>query len=129
MLGKKSDQRGLWEVEYLYLDLAGRDSFCGRLAGLQGQLFRDEDFAALYCRDNGRSSVKPSLPAFCPEHAAAYPGATGAVGADARAHSAQPGIGAGAGPAAGLQPASSLGPDAHLGPRGGEGHLQSATGC
>ena len=61
MLGKRSDQRGLWEADHLYLDLVGRDSFYGRLAGLRGQLFRDEDFAALYCRDNGRSSVPPSL--------------------------------------------------------------------
>ena len=61
MLGKRSDQRGLWEADHLYLDLVGRDSFYGRLAGLRGQLFGDEDFAALYCRDNGRSSVPPSL--------------------------------------------------------------------
>ena len=61
MLGKRSDQRGLFEADPLYLDLVGRDSFYGRLAGLRGQLFRDEDFAALYCRDNGRSSVPPSL--------------------------------------------------------------------
>ena len=61
MLGQRSDQRGLWEADPLYLDLVGRDSFYGRLAGLRGQLFRDEDFAALYCRDNGRSSVPPSL--------------------------------------------------------------------
>ena len=26
-----------------------------------GQLFRDEEFAELYCRDNGRDSVPPSL--------------------------------------------------------------------
>ena len=50
MLGKRSDQRGLWEADHLYLDLVGRDSFCGRLAGLRGQLFRDEDFATLYAR-------------------------------------------------------------------------------
>ena len=50
MLGKRSDQRGLWEADHLYLDLVGRDSFCGRLAGLRGQLFLDEDFAALYAR-------------------------------------------------------------------------------
>ena len=61
MFGKRSDQRGLWEADHLYLDLVGRDCFYGRLAGLRGQLFRDEDFAALYCRDNGRGSVPPSL--------------------------------------------------------------------
>ena len=48
MLDKRSDQRSLWEADHL--GLAGRDSFCGRLAGLWGQLFRDEDFATLYAR-------------------------------------------------------------------------------
>ncbi len=57
MLGKRSDQRGLWKADHLNLDLVGRDSFYGRLAGWRGLLFRDEDFAALYCRDNGRSSL------------------------------------------------------------------------
>ena len=61
MLGKRSEQRGLLEADPLYLDLVGLDSFYGRLAGLRGQLFRDEDFAALYCRDHGRSRVPPSL--------------------------------------------------------------------
>jgi hypothetical protein len=61
MLGKRSDQLGLFEADQLYLDYVGRDSFYGFLAGQRGQLFHDEDFAALYCLDNGRTSVPPSL--------------------------------------------------------------------
>src|SRR3990170_205783 len=61
MLGKRSNQLGLFEADQLYLDYVGRDSFYGFLAGQRGQLFRDEDFAALYCLDNGRTSVPPSL--------------------------------------------------------------------
>ena len=61
MLGERSDQRGLWEADHLYLDLVGRDPFYGLLASLRGQLFRDADFAELYCPDNGRASVAPSL--------------------------------------------------------------------
>ena len=61
MLGERSDQRGLWEADQLYLDLVGRDTFYGLLASLRGQLFRDADFAELYCPDNGRVSVPPSL--------------------------------------------------------------------
>ena len=61
MLGKKSDQWGLCEADHLYLDLVVPDSFYGRLAGSRGQLVRDEDFAALYCRVNGRSSVPACL--------------------------------------------------------------------
>ena len=61
MLGERSDQRGLWEADRLYLDHVGKDTFYGLLASLWGQLFRDADFAEFYCVDNGRDSVTPSL--------------------------------------------------------------------
>ena len=61
MLGARSDQRGLWEADRLYLDHVGRDTFYGLLASLRGRLFRDADFAVFYCADNGRDSVPPSL--------------------------------------------------------------------
>ena len=61
MLGERSDQRGLWEADRLYLDHVGRDTFYGLLASLRGQLFRDADLAEFYCADNGRDSVPPSL--------------------------------------------------------------------
>ena len=54
MLGERSDQRGLWEAERLYLDHVGREGFYGLLASLRGRLFRDADFAGFYCPDNGR---------------------------------------------------------------------------
>jgi transposase len=58
MLGKQSDLDG---VEHPYLDHVGRDSFYGFLASHRGVLFHDEDFTDLYCSDNGRPSVPPSL--------------------------------------------------------------------
>ena len=64
MLGERSDQRGLWEADRLYLDHVGRESFYGLLASLRGRMFRDADFAEFYClvwADNGRDSVPPSL--------------------------------------------------------------------
>ena len=61
MLGKRSDQKGLWEADRLYLDYVGKDTFYGLLASLRGQLFSDADFAEIYCPDNGRDSVPPSL--------------------------------------------------------------------
>ena len=61
MLGERSDQRGLWEADRLYLDHVGPDTFYGLLASLRGRLFRDADFAQIYCADNGRDSVPPSL--------------------------------------------------------------------
>ncbi len=61
MLGLRSDQRGLFEADHLYLDHVGRDTFYGFLASQRGRLFRDEEFGELYCPDNGRDSVPPSL--------------------------------------------------------------------
>ena len=58
MLGERSDQRGLWESDRLYIDHVGKDTFYGLL---RGRLFRDADFAEFYCADNGRDSVPPSL--------------------------------------------------------------------
>ena len=45
----------------LYLDYVGKDTFYGLLASLRGQLFRDDDFAEIYCPDNGRDRVPPRL--------------------------------------------------------------------
>jgi hypothetical protein len=59
MLGKQ--QSGLDGGEHAYLDHVGRDSFYGFLNLHRGELFRDEHFADLYCSDNGRPSVPPSL--------------------------------------------------------------------
>jgi transposase len=61
MLGKRSAQRGLFEADHLYLDYVGRDTFYGFLASQRGKLFRDQEFAEIYCPDNGRASVPPSL--------------------------------------------------------------------
>ena len=61
MLGKRSNQKGLWEADRLYLDYVGKDTCYGLLASLRGQLFSDDDFAEIYGPDNGRDSVPPSL--------------------------------------------------------------------
>ena len=61
MLGKRSNQKGLWEADRLYLDYVGKDTFYGLLASLRGQLFSDDDFTEIYGPDNGRDSVPPSL--------------------------------------------------------------------
>lgn len=61
MLGKRVGPVEQREAEHPFLDYVGRDSFYGFLATQRERLFRDEDFAALYCLDNGRPSVPPSL--------------------------------------------------------------------
>lgn len=57
MLGKRSVVGG----DHPYLDHVGRDTFYGFLGLHREELFRDEDFASLYCPHNGRPSVSPSL--------------------------------------------------------------------
>lgn len=61
MLGERSSQRGFFEADHMYLEYVGRHSFYGFLASMRDQLFRDEEFAGLYCPNNGRDSVPPGL--------------------------------------------------------------------
>ena len=61
VLGKRSSQRSLFDAEYHFQHLVGADSFHWQLGQVGDRLFRDEDFAALYCLDNGCPSVPPSL--------------------------------------------------------------------
>jgi hypothetical protein len=61
MMGERSAQEKLFAADHMYLDYVGRDTLYGYLAQHRGQLFRDEDFGVLYCRNNGRPSVPPSL--------------------------------------------------------------------
>ncbi len=61
MIGKRGSQVSLLAGDVQYLDDVGRDSFYGFLALHRDRLFRDEDFADLYCPDNGRTSVPPSI--------------------------------------------------------------------
>jgi len=77
MLGVRSAQRGLLEADHLYLDYVGRGTFYGFLASMRGELFRDEEFAELYCPDNGRDSASPTKtkahwPFFCLSKASWY---------------------------------------------------------
>jgi len=61
MMGTRSPQDKLFAADHIYLDFVGRETLYGYLAQNRRHLFRDEDFAALYCADNGRTSVPPSL--------------------------------------------------------------------
>jgi len=60
-MGTRSPQDTLFTADHLYLDFVGRDTLYGYLAQNRRDLFRDADFAALYCANNGRTSVPPSL--------------------------------------------------------------------
>ena len=56
MLGRRSAQRGLVDLDSRYADLVGRDSFYGWLASRREELFAD-----CYHEHWGRPSVPPSL--------------------------------------------------------------------
>jgi Transposase DDE domain/Transposase domain (DUF772) len=61
MFTQRSSQLSMYQADMEYLDRVGRDSFYGQVAQARSRLFVDEDFAALYCPDNGRPAVPPSL--------------------------------------------------------------------
>ena len=61
MLGKRSPQHGLFDADQLYIGHVGQGSFYGFLATQRDEIFRDEEFAALYDPSKGRNSVPPSL--------------------------------------------------------------------
>jgi hypothetical protein len=61
MMGARSPQEKLFAAGHVYLDFVGRETLYGYLAQNRQHLFRDEDFAALYCANNGRTSVPPSV--------------------------------------------------------------------
>jgi hypothetical protein len=60
MLGRRPPQRSLFEAPAWPHPIPS-DSFYARLAAVNEILFRDEDLAELYCPDNGRPSLPPSL--------------------------------------------------------------------
>jgi hypothetical protein len=60
MLGRRTPQRSFFEAQSLPHRVP-EDSFYGRMGAVSGKLFKDDDLAELYCLDNGRPSIPPSL--------------------------------------------------------------------
>jgi Transposase DDE domain/Transposase domain (DUF772) len=61
MLGQRDVQATIFDGDQLYLEHVGERTLYGYLARHRHELFRDEDFAALYHAELGRPSVPPSL--------------------------------------------------------------------
>jgi len=61
MLGKRNPQSDLFLPENRLRERIGKESFYVFLSDHRHEIFSDEDFAFLYCSDNGRESVPPSL--------------------------------------------------------------------
>jgi transposase len=60
MLGRRNPQRSLFEAQ-AWPHQVPAESFYARMGAVNDVLFQDEDLARLYCDDNGRPSVPPSL--------------------------------------------------------------------
>jgi transposase len=60
MLGRRNPQRSLFEAQGLPHRVPA-DSFYSRMAAVNDGLFDDDDLKDLYCPDNGRPSLPPSL--------------------------------------------------------------------
>lgn len=60
MLGRRDPQRSLFEAQ-AWPHRVPAESFYARMGAVNDVLFRDDDLAGLYCVDNGRPSLPPSL--------------------------------------------------------------------
>ena len=60
MLGRRDPQRSLFEAQ-AWPHRVPEDSFYARMGAVNDVLFKDDDLAKLYCEDNGRTSLPPSL--------------------------------------------------------------------
>ena len=60
MLGRRNPQRSLFEAQ-AWPHRVPADSFYARLGAVIEQLFSDDQLAEMYCPDNGRPSLPPSL--------------------------------------------------------------------
>jgi transposase len=60
MIGRRQPQRSLFEAQ-AWPHRVPADSFYARLGAVIEQLFADDDLAGMYCPDNGRPSLPPSL--------------------------------------------------------------------
>jgi transposase len=60
MLGRRNPQRSLFGAQGLPHRVPA-DSFYGRMGAVSDVLFPDDDLATMYCLDNGRPSLAPSL--------------------------------------------------------------------
>jgi transposase len=60
MLGRRKPQRSLFEAQ-VWLHRVPDDTFYARMGAVNDVLFNDDDLSQMYCADNGRPSLPPSL--------------------------------------------------------------------
>ena len=57
MVQKSDSQRTFMDTDYICERLVPQDSFYRKLKELVTPLIKDEDFDAMYCKDNGKEEV------------------------------------------------------------------------
>jgi hypothetical protein len=60
MIGNRDPQRSLFSAQNMPHQVSP-DSFYGRMGAVSRRLFNDDDLKEMYCADNGRPSLPPSL--------------------------------------------------------------------
>lgn len=61
MLKGPDHQRSFYDAEYLCERLIPADNFYRKFKEIVSPLIKDEDFDSMYCKDNGRPPISPSL--------------------------------------------------------------------
>ncbi|NQS89644.1 IS1182 family transposase [Patescibacteria group bacterium] len=60
MLGKEDKQTSFFDTEFICAHLINKNSFYAKMHDFSNKIITDEDFADMYCLDNGRTSVPPA---------------------------------------------------------------------
>jgi transposase len=58
---KRDAQESILNCNNQFLDIVGRETFYGFLSERRHEIFRDDEFAFLYSKDNGRPAIPPSM--------------------------------------------------------------------
>ena len=60
MLGKENRQTSFFDTDFVCAHLIDKKSFYAKMRKFADKIITDDDFADIYCLDNGRSSVPPA---------------------------------------------------------------------
>ncbi len=60
-IAESDSQRAFVDTDYICERLVPQDSFYRKFRELVTPLIKDESFDAMYCKDNGRPAISPSL--------------------------------------------------------------------
>jgi len=60
MLGKEDKQISFFDTEFACSHLIDKNSFYAKMRNFADKIITDDDFADIYCLDNGRPSVPPA---------------------------------------------------------------------